>query len=94
MVRPQYTTDLPMVYCNYLSPVTWASSWATLQSLIAVDTTQAQARVRMSLPNMSLQDFQTWLTTHEMLLYYVLATPTNTEITDTTLIEQLEALSS
>ena len=92
MVRPRYTTDLPMVYCNYLSPVTWASSWATLQSFIAVDTTQAQAKVRMSLPNMSLQDFQTWLTTHEMYMLYPLISPTDIEITNETLIEQLEAI--
>lgn len=36
--------------------------------------------------------FNTWLSTHNTLIYYVLATPTNTEITDTTLISQLEAL--
>lgn len=38
--------------------------------------------------------FKTWLSTHNTIVYYVLTTPTNTEITDTTLIEQLEALSS
>ena len=31
-----------------------------------------------------------WLSTHNLILYYVLATPTNTEITDSTLISQLE----
>lgn len=36
--------------------------------------------------------FNTWLSTHNTLIYYVLATPTDTEITDTTLISQLEAL--
>ena len=40
----------------------------------------------------SLADFKTWLGTHNTTVYYVLATPTNTEITDTDLIEQLEAL--
>ena len=37
-------------------------------------------------------DFETWLSTHNLILYYVLATPTNTEITDSTLISQLEAI--
>jgi hypothetical protein len=32
------------------------------------------------------------LSTHNTSVYYPLATPTNTEITDTTLIEQLEEL--
>lgn len=36
--------------------------------------------------------FKTWLSTHNTIIYYVLATPTNTEITDTTLLSQLNAL--
>ena len=37
-----------------------------------------------------LADFKTWLSTHNTIVYYVLATPTNTIITDTTLISQLD----
>ena len=40
----------------------------------------------------SLSDWETWLGTHNTAVYYALATPTETEITDTTLIGQLEAL--
>jgi len=40
----------------------------------------------------SKNDFQTWLGTHNTTVYYVLETPTTTEITDSTLLEQLEAL--
>ena len=36
--------------------------------------------------------FKNWLSTHNTIVYYVLATPTNTEITDSTLISQLEAI--
>lgn len=36
--------------------------------------------------------FKNWLGTHNVILYYVLATPTTTEITDTTLQQQLNAL--
>ena len=39
-----------------------------------------------------LADFKTWLSTHNTIVYYVLATATDTEITDTTLINQLEAI--
>jgi len=38
------------------------------------------------------QNFQTWLSTHNTIVYYVLATPTYEEITDSTLINQLNAL--
>ena len=37
-------------------------------------------------------DYKTWLTSNNVILYYILATPTNTEITYTPLIEQLNTL--
>lgn len=40
----------------------------------------------------SASDFKTWLSTHNTVVYYVLATPTYTEITDSTLINQLETV--
>ncbi len=39
----------------------------------------------------TLADFKTWLSTHNLVLYYVLETPTDTLITDQTLIAQLNA---
>lgn len=39
----------------------------------------------------TVADFKTWLSTHNTAVYYVLATPTTTEITDTELINQLNA---
>lgn len=40
----------------------------------------------------TLSDFKTWLSTHNTTVYYPLETPTNTQITDTTLITQLDNL--
>jgi hypothetical protein len=40
----------------------------------------------------SVADLKTWLSTHNTIFYYVLATPTTTEITDETLLEQLDAI--
>lgn len=42
----------------------------------------------------SLAGFKTWLASNPATIYYTLATPTDTEITDTALIEQLEALTA
>lgn len=39
-------------------------------------------------------DFKTWLSTHNTTVYYALATPTDTEITDSELIEQLNHIYS
>lgn len=49
-----------------------------------------QIAIRYNALNNEIQDFKTWLSTHNTIVYYPLATPTNTEITDTTLISQLE----
>lgn len=40
----------------------------------------------------SASDWTTWLQSHNTTVYYALATPTTTQITDTNLINQLEAL--
>ena len=40
--------------------------------------------------NDSIDSFKTWLSTHNTTVYYILATPTNTIITDTELIGQLD----
>ena len=42
----------------------------------------------------SVNDFKNWLSNNKVDLYYILATPTDTLITDTTLIEQLNSLSN
>lgn len=42
----------------------------------------------------TVEEFIDWLENHNIIIYYGLKTPTTTEITDTTLISQLEALSS
>lgn len=40
----------------------------------------------------TLPEFRTWLSNNNTLFYYVLATPTDTKITDSTLVGQLNAL--
>lgn len=42
----------------------------------------------------NITGIKTWLSTHNTTVYYALATPTYTKITDSTLIEQLEAIKS
>lgn len=41
---------------------------------------------------MTVNDFKTWLSTHNLILYYLLETPTYTKITDSTFISQWEAI--
>ena len=54
-------------------------------------TTYAQIGIKTDVASTS-SDFRTWLASNPTTVYYVLQTPTDTQITDATLISQLEAL--
>lgn len=57
------------------------------------NTAPSQIRLCFPIDELStLAQVTTWLSTHPTTVYYALATPTTTEITNQTLIDQLEAL--
>lgn len=61
---------------------------------IAQLTTAGYIRFNIGDTTDKLADFKTWLSTHNTTVYYALATPTDTKITDATLIGQLEEFAS
>ena len=74
---------------NYFTTNTASSGSSTIGSYVYNST------LRMRVPSTIAtngSDFQTWLSTHNTEIYYVLATPTYTKITDYTLLSQLEAI--
>lgn len=73
-------------YSNYF-PGAIVSSTSTDEGIWITNT--KSIRVRYGTED-TIENFITWLTTHNIDLYYVKKTPTTTEITDTTLILQLE----
>jgi len=58
---------------------------------ISIDNLLAEINVEDD-NNTKLAKFKTWLSNNNVTLYYVLATPTEEEITDETLLTQLDAL--
>lgn len=58
---------------------------------ISATDSSSQVRIRYG-AEQSLADFKTWLSNNNVSIYYVLETPTTTEITDTELLGQLEAI--
>ena len=54
---------------------------------------QKQVRIRWGTED-TAQNFKTWLSNHNVSVYFVLNTQTNTEITDATLLSQLNAIDS
>ena len=61
------------------------------ESAYVLNTTQPAIRINKSIAN-TLTSFKTWLSTHNVEVYYDLETPIDIEITDPTLLAQLNAL--
>lgn len=84
----------PLVFCDKFYPVSQTATWSVYDSLISCNNISSSTKtIRIRYTSIAtLADFKTWLTEHNTILYYVLATATDTIITDTTLIAQLEAV--
>lgn len=79
--------------CNYFT-CTGASIWTKNYNTYAFNdnTTYAlQFKISKTIVD-SVENWKTWLSSHNTIFYYPLATPTDTKITDATLISELEAL--
>lgn len=84
----------PLAYCDKFYRVSQNASWSAYESLIStsgINYSTKTVRIRYT-DIASLEDFKTWLGNNNTILYYVLATATDTVITDTALIAQLEAV--
>lgn len=77
---------------NYLEAITYAQgyNYNTFNG-IAVGISRSQFRISLTtdIVNRNVNNFKTWLSTHNIITYYQLDTPTDTEITDANLILQL-----
>lgn len=88
--------NIPM--SDYFAGATNAAGNAGARALpdntMAFITTETPNRLylRASQFNNVANDFKTWLSTHNTTVYYALETPTDTEITDSELVEQLDAM--
>ena len=85
----------PITMCDSFKETTnelWVSDSDDYRGMCSSLNTAGQFRC-MPLNDMTLSDFKTWLSTHNVTLWYPLATPVTTQITNTTLINQLEAIS-
>ena len=77
-------------YSNYFSFISYSQDIINYTNSIRINNSNIDVVLDKSA--MTLADFKTWLSTHNTIVYYVLATPTTTEITDITLISQLNAI--
>ena len=86
-----YTSNnvAPLVYCDYYTPAVWNSITSYRYAVTAFNNNVLPFR---NTDITSLDDWKTWLGSHNMTVYYPFATPTDTQITDVSLINQLNAL--
>ena len=79
---------------NYFERISANSSWTNDINGVAVNSNTEQLLIKTisTMELDTLEKFKTWLSTHNTTVYYILATPTYTEITDNTLITALEEI--
>ena len=89
--RNNYVSTL---ICNYFKNSYWNDSWSSYTSLVSPNSTStAQPRIKFRYTSItSLDDFKTWLGTHNTIVYYVLDTATTEEIKDYDLLNDLNSL--
>lgn len=85
----------PRIMCNYFKPTTnnsWISSDDSYRGMCSSLNTAGTFKC-MTLTNMTMAEFKAWLSTHNVIVWYELQNPVTTQITNTTLINQLETIS-
>lgn len=77
---------------NYFTNST-STIWATDTPAMTIVMQQTALRIRIGQTQASdLTTLKSWLSTNKPIVYYILSTPTYTEITNTDLINQLESI--
>lgn len=82
--------DASTFISDYFQSVAWDASWVNYDYLMSLNSKNILVFRYTGIS--TLEDFKTWLGTHPTTVYYALATPTTTEITNQSLIDQLNAL--
>ena len=83
------------ILCDNFTPTSYLlATGTTLDYAIALDSNNVGRFALRHKDYLSASTLKTWLSTHNTTVYYILATPTDTEITDSELIEQLNHIYS
>lgn len=77
------------VKCNYLDSIL---NWNEDIEGIFINNNDLVFRINKTIIGETTNSVNEWLSNHNLIVYYIKTTPTTTEITDTSLISQLEAV--
>ncbi len=92
IVKSLSADDIAKLYSDNYIPVSVNDTHQRLIQGICVQESGWVALYNDEYKTKTLEEFKTYVSTHNILLYYALKTPTDTEITDTLLINQLNNL--
>lgn len=80
-------------YCNLFIPRTRYFVINNNDGIdLSINITDTYVAIKYNQYNGNLDNFKNWLSSNNVILYYQLSTPTHEEITDSTLISQLNAI--
>lgn len=91
VLSPSSNSETGKILSNILTATSANSNYGRNDG-IAINTNGAFYIYYTDIASYTVDQFKTWLASNNITLYYVLATITNTKITNTTLISQLEAI--
>lgn len=92
ILAPATSSTQFLAFCSRFKPIIADDTYKKNEGISCARDENVHIYMEDYNTSTSATDFKTWLSTHNVTLYYVLSTPTETEITNTTLIEQLEAI--
>lgn len=91
-IKPQSNSEIADIISDKAIPISANDTYNNTQGIAVNHENSLIIFYDEQLKSMTVSEANTWLTTNNIILYYVLLTPTITEITNTTLISQLEAI--
>lgn len=86
------TNYIPKIMCDKLVAISRTTMYVNTQGI-----TSANNNLQIytdDTKEMTISEFKTWLGSNNIIAYYGITTPTNTEITDATLLSQLNAINN
>ena len=88
------TNEIGCIIASHYKAIAYAGGSGTYNNVQGISVANNWDRIGIydNTYNTDLAQFKAWLATHNIELYYALLTPTYTQITNPTLISQLEAL--
>lgn len=90
--KPASNNDLPITVCSCYFPKTAGDTWSNIQGISMSQANRFYIYDNNYNASTSATDYNSWVQTNRPIVYWKLATPTDTQITDSALIANLEAL--